>query len=282
MSKDRIKIVVEDLERLLLDFMRKHGITHDEYRIATDILVSTVKAGEESLLYDVFLEAEATDIDNIGREGSPEAIEGPFYLPGAPRLEPPYVVPQRSNEAGDVLFFRGRITDPEGEPLSGVELDLWQADADGLYSNIHPGIPDWNLRGRLCSDAKGSYEVQTILPPPYEIPKTGPTGRVLSALGRHFFRPAHLHVKVRHPGYGELTSQIFFHGGDYLDSDVARAVREGLIASLTRHDSPVDLATKGLGKPYYEVRYDFILAPRHLDDAPRFRERSAHVHAEAV
>ena len=51
MKNDRVKTVVEDLERLLLDFMRKHRITHHEYRRATDILVGTVKAGEESLLW---------------------------------------------------------------------------------------------------------------------------------------------------------------------------------------------------------------------------------------
>jgi catechol 1,2-dioxygenase len=267
MENERIKTVVEDLEQVLLDFMRKHRVTRDEYRLATEILVGTVKAGEESLLYDVFLEAEATDIGNVGRDGSPEAIEGPFYLHGAPRLEPPYVMPQRENEPGEVVFFCGRITGPNGEPLAGVELDLWHADAHGLYSNIHPGMPDWNLRGRFYSDADGAYEVQTVLPPPYEIPKEGPTGRVLSALGRHLFRPAHLHVKVHHPSYNELTSQLYFEGGEYLDSDVAGAVRDELIASPTRCDSPANLAARGLDKPYYEVRYDFILAPREAPDA---------------
>jgi len=262
MKNDRVKTVVEDLERLLLDFMRKHRITHHEYRRATDILVGTVKAGEGSLLYDIFLEAAATDIDDIGREGSPAAIEGPFYLPGAPWLGPPCVMPQRANEAGDVLFIRGRITDPRGEPLAGVELDLWQADADGRYSNFYPDVPDWNLRGRCSSDARGSYEVQTILPPPYEIPKKGPAGRVLNALGRHFFRPAHLHVKLRHAGFDELTSQLYFQGGEYLDSDVAGAVRDGLIVSLSRRDSAADLAAHGLDAPCFEIRHDFVLAPQ--------------------
>jgi protocatechuate 3,4-dioxygenase beta subunit len=86
------------------------------------------------------------------------------------------------------------VTGMGGRPLVGVELDLWHADADGHYSNIHPGIPDWNLRGRLFTDEQGRYIVKTIVPPPYEIPKDGPTGRVVKALGRHFFRPAHLHV----------------------------------------------------------------------------------------
>ena len=169
-------------------------------------------------------------------------------------------MPQRTNERGEVLYFRGRVTNPSGKPLSDVELDLWHADADGLYSKIHPGIPDWNLRGRFRTDADGYYEVKTILPPPYEIPKDGPTGKVLSAIGRHFFRPAHLHVKVRHPKYGELTSQLYFEGGKYLDNDVADAVRDGLIAKLVRRDSSADLAIRGLSQPYFEFAYDFNLA----------------------
>lgn len=269
MTIERTRTILEDLERTLLWFMRKHKITHDEYRCATDILVATVKAGEESLLYDVFFEAEATDIGNISRQGSVGAIEGPFYLPNAPRLEAPYVLPQRSGEVGDVLLFRGRVASPDGTPLAGAELDMWQADAEGLYSNIHPNIPEWNLRGRFHSGPDGTFEVRTIVPPPYEIPKGGPAGVVLSTLGRHFFRPAHLHLKVRHPRYGELTSQLYFDGGDYLNSDVANGVREGLVTQLVRRDNPNELAARGLHKPYFEVRYDFILVPHQAEDVRR-------------
>jgi catechol 1,2-dioxygenase len=269
MTIERTKTILEDLERTLLRFMRKHKITHEEYRRATDVLVATVKAGEESLLYDVFFEAEATDIGKIGRQASAEAVEGPFYLPDAPKLEAPYLLPQRPDEAGDVLFLRGRVTSPDGTPLAGVELDMWQADAAGHYSNIHPNMPEWNLRGRFHSGSDGTFEVRTIVPPPYEIPKGGPTGAVLGALGRHCFRPAHLHLKIRHPEYGELTSQLYFEGGDYLDSDVANAVREGLIARLVRRDHPEELAARGLRKPYFEVRFDFKLVPRHAGDVRR-------------
>jgi catechol 1,2-dioxygenase len=261
MTAERTRILLEDLEETLLQFMRRHKITHDEYRRATEILVATVKAGEGSLLCDVFFEAEAVDLGNIGRQGSVGAVEGPFYLPNAPRLEVPYVLPQRADEAGDVLLFSGRVTSPDGTPLAGAELDMWQADAAGLYSNIQPDVPEWNLRARFQSGPDGTFEVRTIVPPPYEIPKGGPTGVVLSALGRHSFRPAHVHLKVRHPQYGELTSQLYFDGGDYLDSDVANAVREGLVAQLVRRDDPNELAARGLHKPYFEVRYEFILVP---------------------
>lgn len=261
MEPNRLKTIVEDLEQTLLAFMLRHRVTHDEYRLATDLMINSVKAGEESLLWDVFFEAQSTDIGNDGRLGSPEAIEGPFFLEGAPELQRPYVMPHRPNEAGDVLFFKGRVTTDDGHPIANAELDLWHADALGLYSNIHPDIPDWNLRGRFTTDSEGYYEVKTIVPPPYEIPKNGPTGKLLSALGRHFFRPAHLHVKVDHPDFQGITSQLYFRGGEYIDNDVANAVRDGLITDLVRRESPVDLAARDLQHPFYEVTYNFALAP---------------------
>jgi catechol 1,2-dioxygenase len=265
MVSERARMIIEDLEQTLAQFIRKHNISHDEYRCATDALVASVKAGEESLLYDVFLEAVATDTSNIGHPGSLEAIEGPFYVPNAPNLEMPYVLPMRVDEAGAVLFFRGRVTSLDGAALANVEFDMWQADADGLYSNIHPNIPDWNLRGRFHSSNDGMFEVRTIVPPAYEIPKNGPTGIVLKTLGRHFFRPAHLHLKLRHPQYRPLTSQVYFEGGDYLDRDVANAVRGGLVARLVTRIDPNDLAVRGLKKPYSEVYRNFVLAPNSLE-----------------
>jgi catechol 1,2-dioxygenase len=249
MSNQRLLDVVEDIERTMLELIRKHQVTHEEYRAATDLLIASIKEGEESLLFDVFFEAEATDVGNSGRVVSPAAIEGPFYLAGAPSLQPPYVMPQRPDERGEPLIFRGTVSSPDGAPLAGAELDMWHADADGLYSNIHPGIPDWNLRGRFLTSADGSFEVRTTLPPPYEIPKNGPTGHVLSGLGRHFFRPAHLHLKLRAPHREELTSQLYFAGGEYLDNDVANAVRDGLVLTL-EHDGAA-----------WQATYDFVLQP---------------------
>jgi catechol 1,2-dioxygenase len=262
MTNERTVNVVEDLERVLLDFIRKHGITHDEYRAATDLVVSEIKAGEGSLLFDVFLEAAATDVANTGREGSIEAIEGPFYLPDAPWVEgPPFVLPQRPDEPGIPMIFHGRITTEDAEPLANVELDVWHADAAGQYSHIHPGIPDWNLRGRFRSDDQGNFEVRTIVPPSYEIPKDGPTGTVLNALGRHFYRPAHLHLKLRHEYFGERTSQLYFQGGEYLDSDVANAVRDELVLRPELVEDPDRIAAKGLGTTFIDAKYDFAFAP---------------------
>lgn len=250
MTSDRLTTVFKDLELTVLDFIRRNEITHDEYRLAVELIADSVRNGEGTMIFDVILEAEAIEIDSARRAGSAMGIEGPFYFEGAPRLEPPYALPQRPNENGQKLVFRGRVHSTTGEALPDAEFDMWQADADGKYSGVHPGVPDWNLRGRFGSAADGTYEVATVLPVPYEIPSNGPTGTVLRALGRHFFRPAHLHLKVTAPGFEVLTTQLYFEGGDYLASDAANAVRDSLILRTEQTADGGLIAT-----------YDFVLEP---------------------
>jgi len=75
---------------------------------------------------------------------------------------------------------------------------------------------------------------------------------VSRALGRHFFRPAHLHVKVSAPGHETLTSQLYFTGDQYLESDAANAVRDGLVISLERTQAG------------YLATYDFVLEANRM------------------
>jgi catechol 1,2-dioxygenase len=58
-----------------------------------------------------------------------------------------------------------------------------------------------------------------------------------------------LHLKVTAPGHETLTSQLYFEGEEYLTSDAANAVRDGLITSVERTEDAV-IAT-----------YDFVLEP---------------------
>ncbi len=104
----------------------------------------------------------------------------------------------------------------------------------GEYSNFHPGVPEGNLRGRLTTDAAGRFEFETVVPAPYEIPNTGATGSLLAALGRHCFRPGHIHFKVSHPSARALTTQIYFDGDPWIDSDVVGAVKDSLVTHLVR------------------------------------------------
>ena len=123
----------------------------------------------------------------------------------------------------------------------------------GTYSNIHLGQPDFNLRGKLQSDEHGRFELTTIRPASYRIPDQGPVGRLLNALGRHTWRPAHIHVKISAEGYQPLTTQLYFQDDEFLDSDVASAVKNDLILPLQPAGSD--------GRSHLTLRYDFQLAP---------------------
>jgi protocatechuate 3,4-dioxygenase beta subunit len=87
-------------------------------------------------------------------------------------------------------------------PLSGVIVDLWQCDAEGVYG----GVEDLNgqfdsrgttwLRGYQKTDAQGKALFTTIFP------------------GWYPGRSPHVHLKLRHPvapnATYEFTSQLYF------------------------------------------------------------------------
>jgi len=75
-------------------------------------------------------------------------------------------------------------------------------------------------------------------------------GDAEAAAGWHAWRPAHLHLTVSAPGYGTLTTQLYFHGGQWLDSDVAQATKPELILDPQADSGGV-----------LHASYDFVLDP---------------------
>jgi catechol 1,2-dioxygenase len=261
-DNERLAELFKDLvDNYLKEFIRKNKVTPTEYRQAVKFLEKTGNSGEIPLMMDVFLETTVDEVAYGQWAGSSTAIEGPFYIEGAPLLEPPYQLPRRDDEPGDVMFFYGQICDQEGNPLKDVELDMWQCDADGVYSNIFPSVPKFNLRGRFYTDEEGRFEVRSIVPVAYEIPKEGPTGQLLRAIGSHTWRPAHIHLTLRHENFRPLTTQIYFEGGEWVDDDCVGGVKDDLVAKLEKHDDSSDYRQRGLDEPYYMVNYDFELVP---------------------
>lgn len=176
-------------------------------------------------------------------------------------LAEPFSLLRRPAERGAVLFFSGCVLSVEGAPLAGAIVDLWQASAQGLYSPGAGGSagglfdehqPAFNLRGRLAVGPDGGFEVRTVIPGAYRDPP--------GSLAIATFRPAHLHAKVRHPGFVDLTTQLFFEEDPYLETDPAEVVRPGLVTRLVRRHDPADLAAKGLVRAYFTCRFDFVLA----------------------
>jgi catechol 1,2-dioxygenase len=214
-------------------------------------------------MMDVFF--EATVVDNVEKVGTEASVEGPYYLEGAPTLVAPYVLPQRGDEPGEILMLSGTVQSTDGRRLGAAVVDMWQSDAHGAYSHFNYAEPKYNLRGKLRTDAQGRFEVRTVIPSPYEIPKQGPTGSLLNMVGRHAFRPAHIHTRLSASGFETLTTQLYFAGDPWLDSDVVGAVKDSLVIAPVRHDDPADSRRRGLGRPYYSAEYDFTLRPRHAD-----------------
>jgi catechol 1,2-dioxygenase len=260
MTSERARSVLDALVEAVREVIKTEKVQYTEFHAAVGFLNRVGASGEIPLLLAVLLEATVDEVTHAAHEGSTTTIQGPFYIPGAPLLDPPYTLPQRSDELGETLIMSGTVKTPGGEPLANAELDMWQATATvpGQYSNVHPGIPDFNLRGRLRTDAQGCFEVRTVVPAPYEIPKTGPTGELFDLIGRSAWRPSHVHFKVSHPGYRTLTTQLFFTGGDYLDTDAGNAVKPDLIIPLATSQDGADGPDS---QPTRRANYDFVLEP---------------------
>lgn len=261
-DQQRVATVVSDLVDRVRQGLREHDVTYEEYNAATDWLIRLGEAGEWPLFLDVFFESVVEQMAFDDRPGSKGTILGPYYVEGAPRLEAPYAMPMRDDEPGDRLVLSGTVRSAtDGSPLAGAELDMWQCDAKGLYANIETSVPPFNLRGKFTTDEHGRYEVLTVVPSPYEIPKGGPTGELLAAAGWSAFRPAHLHLRVSGGGHDEITTQLYFDGDEYLQTDVASAVKPELIMTLEKKTDGPEAARYGLTEPYFTATYDFELPP---------------------
>ena len=226
MSTNRVGNITNDLIEAVNEICKKHQVTHSEYRKAIDFFGEAIKKGEQSLLFDAFLEANVVASDPLRSSGTSPQVLGPFYLPNMPWVENNSLA--KDSEPGERMTLQGRVLDKKQELIGNAELDFWQADSKGRYSNFNTGVPDGNLRGKIKSDEDGNFLLHTVKPAQYTIPNQGPTGLLLKKIGRHSWRPAHFHVIVRHPEYKMLTTQIYFEGDEYLMSDAVRAATSDL------------------------------------------------------
>jgi catechol 1,2-dioxygenase len=247
----RVSAIAADAITALHGVIRKHQVTYAEYDALKAWLIQVGADGEWPLFCDVWLEHVVEEVANADRRGAIGTIEGPYYIPGAPEHRAEATMPMREDEAGTPLLFQGTVTDLDGAPLADARVELWQADDDGYYSQFAPGIPEWNLRATVLTAPDGRFTFRTIKPAPYQIPTDGSCGALISAAGWHAWRPAHLHLKVTAAGKQPVTTQLYFDGGEYVETDVAQAVKPELIL----RPAP---AASGAGE---EVTYDFALDP---------------------
>jgi hydroxyquinol 1,2-dioxygenase len=100
------------------------------------------------------------------------------------------------------------------------------------------------------------------MPCAYPVPTDGPVGELLRATKRNAMRPAHLHFRVRAPGYDTLITHVFVAGDEWLESDAVFGVRSSCVAHFIKHDAGATMpdGSKASG-PFYTLDYTFRLQP---------------------
>lgn len=237
-SDPRFRQIMESAIRHLHGFVKEVEPTIEEWEKAIMFLTATGQKCDDVrqewiLASDTLGVSMLVDAINHRRPGSAteNTVLGPFHVDGATHR----AMGDSICEDGKGVPCRvsGTVTDEAGNPLEGVVLDVWQTNDDAFYSVQQPDLqPTFNMRGRFTTGADGLYTFLTVKPLPYPVPTDGPVGDMLTGMGRHAMRPAHIHFILTAPGYERLVTHIFVDGDPYLDSDAVFGVKEPLIVQF--------------------------------------------------
>jgi protocatechuate 3,4-dioxygenase beta subunit len=133
------------------------------------------------------------------RRATPRQTEGPFYPVSLPQDADADLLRNGSLQytQGQPAWVDGVVSDLEGRPLAGAQVEIWQCDQAGHYH--HPGDggradPKFQGFGRVTVGSDGRYRFRTIKPVPY-------SGRT-----------PHIHVKVKLDRRELLTTQLYVEG----------------------------------------------------------------------
>ena len=160
--------------------------------------------------------------------------DGPFYPPRAWREQWSDwdADLSRVQRGGRTLIAKGehlglelRLVDTQGRVIDGAEVEIWQCDVLAAYR--HPRVRQvagsydeaFQGFGASRSGRDGQARFRSIRPVPYP------------------GRTPHIHIKLRQPSFGEVTSQLFVAGDpgnarDFLWRGLEPADREMLEMTL--------------------------------------------------
>ncbi|WP_027802454.1 intradiol ring-cleavage dioxygenase [Paraburkholderia dilworthii] len=264
----RLNQIMTNLVQHLHAFAREVRLTEEEWFKGIEFLtaaghITDDKRQEFILLSDTLgLSMLVTAMNNRKPAGCTEStVLGPFFVADAPAYQNGDDV--ANGAKGEPCFVMGRVKGLGGEPVANAIIDVWQADSDGFYDVQYDGNADALGRGRLRSRADGSFNFRSVTAESYPIPYDGPVGKMLEALGRHPWRPAHLHFMIEAPGYERLITHVFRSGDRYLDSDAVFGVRSSLIADWQQHDAGIAPDGTKIDVPYSTLDFTFVLNPAH-------------------
>jgi len=116
--------------------------------------------------------------------------EAPAGAPSRGRVSPP-------GEPGQALTVSGIVVGPDGAPVAGASLYVYQTDHEGYYG-VKPASDNRNPRLKvfLRTDARGAWSFDTVKPGSY------PNSKV----------PGHIHFEISAPGRAAKIFEIVFEG----------------------------------------------------------------------
>jgi len=251
----RVRAVMELLIRHLHAFVREASLSHDEWRDAIEFLTRTGKMCSENrqefiLLSDILGVSMLVDaVNNSAGTGLTDStVLGPFYAGPQRELAHGAAILLRE-EDGPPLSVEGTVASQNGAPLSNALVEVWQTAPNQLYDVQDAAQPEGHLRASFRTDARGRFSFKSVLPVSYPIPDDGPAGQLLQMMGRHPFRPAHVHFMISAGGHRTLVTHLFLSGDPYLDSDAVFGVKPSLIVTPQQRDG------------VFRIVYEFGLEP---------------------
>ena len=179
---------------------------------------------------------------------TPKQTEGPFYpdhLPLDTDNDLLVINDALTPASGEVTYVSGRVLGPDGAPIRGALVEIWQCDATGIYlhSRSSGNAPkrDVNFQGfgRFRTGSSGEYLFRTIKPVVYP-------GRC-----------PHIHYAVKFPGQEKWTTQCYIKGEPTNEKD---GVYRGIKDEAQRAAVTVDFAALPGGKAgELAAKFDLVL-----------------------
>ena len=263
-TDSRYREIMTTLISHLHAFIRETNLTENEWQQGIEFLTATGRQCDDKrqefiLLSDILGVSMLVDALSHPRgEGTTEStVLGPFFRDGAPRW--PHGADIASGVPGIPLVFSGRVIDDLGRPIGDAAVEVWGADGEGWYDVQLADSARMRARGGFTTDAKGEFWFRSVKPVSYPVPSDGPVGKILRKMGRHPFRPAHIHFNVSATGYRPLVTHVFVRGDRYLDSDAVFGVKDSLITDFIHHDSGIAPDGTPIPTAYTSAQFDFVL-----------------------
>jgi len=233
----RTRDLLVSLAGHLHGFVRENKVTQAEWGAAIDALTRAMKFTDDKrneyiLFSDLLGVSSLVDMVNAATTGTASSVLGPFHIEGAPELKNGGDL--WKGQVGEPLVVSGKVSDAKGAPAAGTVLALWQNSGNGMYAQQDPEQSPTNYHARLTVAPDGTFAFSTVRPVSYTVPDDGPAGDMLRALGRHAWRPAHLHMIVHAPGHKPLITEFFPEDDQYLDRDAVFGVRAPLVLPFKR------------------------------------------------